>query len=433
MRETVTEAEEPEPLLANQLYEAVQQVGEQRTQDALELSRQLTEAGVGSEATEPMRQASEGVRQLREQIDRAAQSVLGDETEALRRANEQLRQLADALNQEIDQAQGGSRQQNGVEPNGEGQRGQPGQNGEPREGDQRETGQGEGEPSEQSADDSQEDQQNGEGQPPGENGQPSSELQGQGSGRRPGQPNAQPGRGRGAEGEEPDSQNAPDDQPSDQGEPSEGAQQDEEQNSAQQSEQGQGGQDGDQQGGGRRGGARRREGDAAANSTSDENAAEDASPDDPNRNGGQRRGNPNGRGGIRGGANVFDNLEDIFAGGGPEWRGGPITGEDFRPWSEGMREVEDMLDDPELSAEVARIRDRAEQVRVEYKRHGTKPDWNKLVDMVAQPLNELQAEIAEEIRRKEAPEALAPIDRDAAPPEIAEEVRVYHQRVGSGR
>jgi hypothetical protein len=97
-----------------------------------------------------------------------------------------------------------------------------------------------------------------------------------------------------------------------------------------------------------------------------------------------------------------------------------------------MREVEDMLDDPDLSAEAARIRDRAEAARVDYIRHSKTPDWNKLQDMVAEPLAELRGRIAEEIRRKESPDALAPIDRDAAPPEFAEEVRLYYQRLGSG-
>jgi len=47
-------------------------------------------------------------------------------------------------------------------------------------------------------------------------------------------------------------------------------------------------------------------------------------------------------------------------------------------------------------------------------------------------LAELRVRISEEIRRKESPDALAPIERDAAPAEFAEEVRLYYQRLGSG-
>jgi hypothetical protein len=52
--------------------------------------------------------------------------------------------------------------------------------------------------------------------------------------------------------------------------------------------------------------------------------------------------------------------------------------------------------------------------------------------MVAEPLRELRQRIAEEIRRKESPDALAPIDRDSAPAEFAEQIRLYYQRLGSG-
>jgi hypothetical protein len=97
-----------------------------------------------------------------------------------------------------------------------------------------------------------------------------------------------------------------------------------------------------------------------------------------------------------------------------------------------MREVEDMLNDPELSAEAARIRDRAEEARADYKRRSRTPDWTKLQDLVAEPLTELRQRIAEEIRRQESPDALVPIDRDAAPAEFADEVRLYYQRLGSG-
>ena len=45
--------------------------------------------------------------------------------------------------------------------------------------------------------------------------------------------------------------------------------------------------------------------------------------------------------------------------------GGPITGEDFRDWSERIGDVEEMLDDPELRTEAARIRDRAADARAD--------------------------------------------------------------------
>ena len=38
-----------------------------------------------------------------------------------------------------------------------------------------------------------------------------------------------------------------------------------------------------------------------------------------------------------------------------------------------------------------------------------------------------------EVRRRESPDALVPIDRDPVPPQYAEGVRRYYERLGSGR
>ena len=112
---------------------------------------------------------------------------------------------------------------------------------------------------------------------------------------------------------------------------------------------------------------------------------------------------------------------------------GPITGEGFRQWSDRMRDVEELLDDPEMRAEAARIRDRARGAREEFKRHSKEPDWNQLKTLVADPINELRDRIAEEVRRRESPDALVPIDRDPVPPQFAEGVRRYYERLGSGQ
>jgi hypothetical protein len=56
-----------------------------------------------------------------------------------------------------------------------------------------------------------------------------------------------------------------------------------------------------------------------------------------------------------------------------------------------------------------------------------------LKTLVAEPINELRDRIAEEVRRRESPDALVPIDRDPVPPQFAEGVRRYYERLGSGR
>jgi hypothetical protein len=108
-------------------------------------------------------------------------------------------------------------------------------------------------------------------------------------------------------------------------------------------------------------------------------------------------------------------------------------GEGFRQWSDRMRDVEELLDDPALRAEAARVRDRVRGVREEFKRHAKEPVWKDVETMVANPIEELHRKIAEEIRRREAPDALVPIDRDPVPPQYAEGVRRYYERLGSGR
>jgi hypothetical protein len=141
-----------------------------------------------------------------------------------------------------------------------------------------------------------------------------------------------------------------------------------------------------------------------------------------------------GRGGNRPNTDAGGDLERFLGGGdgGPEERAGPITGENFRDWADRLRDVEEMLDDGELRAEAARIRDRAEDAREEFKRHSKEPDWTKLQDLVSDPLVELSQRIDEEIRKLESPDALVPIDRDPVPPEFAEQIRRYYERLGSG-
>jgi hypothetical protein len=126
-------------------------------------------------------------------------------------------------------------------------------------------------------------------------------------------------------------------------------------------------------------------------------------------------------------------IEGLSQRGPSEGPGGPITGEGFRQWSDRMRDVEELLDNPDLRAEAARIRDRVRGEREEFKRHSKEPDASKLQGLVADPLNELRKRVTEEIRRRESPDALVPIDRDPVPPRYTEGVRRYYERLGSGK
>ena len=65
MRQTIEEAEEPEPLLAKQLYDTVREAHQQRVENALDVARRLVDVGIEREAGEAMRVADEGVSRLR--------------------------------------------------------------------------------------------------------------------------------------------------------------------------------------------------------------------------------------------------------------------------------------------------------------------------------------------------------------------------------
>ena len=76
---------------------------------------------------------------------------------------------------------------------------------------------------------------------------------------------------------------------------------------------------------------------------------------------------------------------------------GPLTGERFRDWSDRLRDVEEMVADPELRAEAARIRERARAMRAELKRHSAEPNWELVQSQVAGPLVELRDRVAAEL------------------------------------
>jgi len=120
-------------------------------------------------------------------------------------------------------------------------------------------------------------------------------------------------------------------------------------------------------------------------------------------------------------------------GGGPGGQGGPLTGSNFSEFSERLRDVESMVSDPALQAEVARIRERARSLRAEFKRHSQTPNWDLVRTTVHEPMIQLQKQLSEEILRREEPESLVPVDRDPVPPRFQSLVKEYYERLGSGK
>jgi hypothetical protein len=287
-------------LMSRSLYDRLRQVAENDGAKSLELTAELLRQGYLPQADQAEQRARAGIDELRRGIERAAESVLGDDTEALRLARQELEALTDQVRQEIARAEGGaltnapSRATPGATP----------------------------------LDASQ--------QPPG----------------RPQQT-------------QPETRNA----------------------SASQQVQARG-----------------------------------------NRQDSERSG---GAGNNRSNRYQID-LDRVLEGGTASGTG-PITGEDFMPWSDRLREVEEMLDLPDLRNDVASARERARLMRQEFKRDLKKPDWAVVRLRIVKPLVEVQDRIAEESARRDSPETLAPIDRDPVPSRYSDLVRRYYEQLGKDK
>ena len=297
MRQTVEEAEPTEPLLSQRLYDAARHAQEQDLDRALAAAEQSLRRGLLDDSRQQEDVARRGIGELREGVERAAESVLGDDTEALRRAHEELDRLARELSDEVER--NASRQP-----------------------------------------DSQEDPQATAG-PDGE--RPS---------------------GRGSSDIKTDGPPRPQDR-------------------------------------------------VAPNTVPQEAAAQNAAAQNA---GGQDA--------------VPQNTVPQNADGG---KLAPIAGEGFLDWSDRLRDVEEMVDDPRLGAEAARIRDQARGFRVDLKRHAQPPNWGLVRVQVLKPLAELRDRVAEELLRRTSREALVPLDRDPVPPKYSEKTRRYYERLGIGK
>lgn len=453
MKEVVTQAESAEPLLSNQLYDSYRKVYQKKVDQALAQAAELTRLGFVSEAKRPEQHASSAIEELRQDIDKAASSILGDEAEALRRARQEVENLREELDRELAQATGrdpnrrsepGEAQDPSNDSSGEGgseadrllrslrgQSGQrrPGDESEPanqgrsglrgnpessdpssRQGGQaedrdREQGQerrsgrtpgerrGEADPKQQSEDrDLSENQQAGERSQRGQGNQPGEQADGQEQNRPGEERGEQREEGqRGGQGQGENRRGRQDDDPNDDAQQGQGRQS--------------GGRGQDQQG---------------ESQGSQEGGDQEGSSDQP---GGRQQRLAQAREGSR----------RFFEGGMNSGPGGPIAGEGYRDWADRIRDVEEMLQDPELRSRAAQIRDRARAMRIDIKRHSKEPNWSLVEKMIAEPLAELSDQLALELARRDSEKMLVPIDRDPVPRQFQELVRRYYEDLGSGR
>jgi len=109
---------------------------------------------------------------------------------------------------------------------------------------------------------------------------------------------------------------------------------------------------------------------------------------------------------------------------------GPITGNDFRQWSDRLRDVEEMLTEEDLRNEAARVRDRARAIRAEFTRHGKEPQWDLVRQQITNPLVELRERVKDKLAQLQSDKATVPIDRDPVPGRFTDVVRRYFENLG---
>ncbi len=410
MQETVEQAESAEPLLAQKLYDSYRKTRQRQVDRSLENTSELLRRGYDPQAQEFEKQAAEGLDQLREDLEEAASTVLGDETEALARALSQLERLERSLDDEIRR----NDPQQGTQENAES--GQPAsQSNQQRGGDR---------PSENQQDGQQQNRQPSSQQQGGQNPNESDNPSEQSSQQQSGQPNAQ----QRSDSDQPQQQGQQ--QSSQQGQqssqqPGQQSQQQSQQQGQQQSQQ-QGQQESQQQGQPSQQQGQQREGQQQQQQGQPSGQAGQQPQSQNQQQGQQPNGQPQGSQQRQSAMNQFAAENPGLA--------SPLTGDGFREWTDGLRDVEEMVDDPELRSRAARIRDRAREMRRDYKRHSKEPRWALVDEMIATPLRELRRDVSEELLRRSADKnANVPIDRDPVPDEYADAVRKYYESLGSGR
>ncbi|MEZ6089956.1 MAG: hypothetical protein R3C05_18405 [Pirellulaceae bacterium] len=374
IEQTVTDAEATEPLLAEKLYDAFRKTKQRQVDERLDMSRQLLQRSLDEQSLEMIRTAGEGISDLKKQIDEASESILGDPSESLRRALGELEDASAQLQAEIQRNDPNAPStQSSERPSGQEDSDQSQSADNPASNETRQPGQqqpGQQQPGQQQPGQQQPGQQQPGQQQPGQQ-QPGQQQPGQ---QQPGQ--QQPGQ------QQPGQQQPGQQQP--------GQQQPGQQQPGQQ-------QPGQQQPGHQQPGQ-------------------------------QQPGQTSSSG--RGGGNVLQSFAESM----DRSEAAPLTGEGFRQWSDQLRDVEELVDDPELRSQAARIREAARRVRTDLKRHNQSPQWDMVRRLIAEPLEELKQHVSEELLRRSADRnALVPIDRDPVPTEFAEQVEKYYEKLGRGK
>ncbi len=452
MRRLSEQAEGNNPLLHRRLYEAVRDAQTGDLEENLEEARLQSRYGNRSEAQDAERQANTSVTQLQQNVEKAAESVLGSETESLRLARSELDKLIEGIQQEEGKGEPGS------------QEGQASQEGQGRQTAAKAPNQKDGEAPEKSATSTAsanpptptapnqpgEKGQEGQGQPNQKTGEGQSSAGGQKGEQPSGEPgSSSPQMAQGQSGQQPgEGPNGPQD-PAAQNPPGgQGGQ------GTQTNPQGQP----NNQGGKGPASANTPEGSADtlvrnASSNAPNNPNTPQNPTAQNQPGGRgtptqasnnsssqspaaagrnlsgndrRSGLPQPAGADRSGSAFFFDETD------EQTDRSPLTGSGYQEWTDRLRNVEELLTQPQLRNEVAKVLDNARALRIDHERNNLAPQADHLGMRITQPLVELRNRVAEELAKRDPANPTVPVDRDPVPPAFRDLVKRYYQQLGHG-
>ena len=103
VRKTVEQSELTEPTLSRKLYDTFREAKQKQTDRALDTTAELLKRGFSPEAGELEKKAQRDINELKKGVEKAAETVLGNDTEALKEAERTLDDLAKAIKKEMNQ------------------------------------------------------------------------------------------------------------------------------------------------------------------------------------------------------------------------------------------------------------------------------------------------------------------------------------------
>ncbi|HWD92799.1 MAG TPA: hypothetical protein VG938_10655 [Verrucomicrobiae bacterium] len=395
MRAVSEQSENIEPLLSQKLYDTLRRADGRHTDNLLEMGAQLAQRGFLPQTSEMEHVARTNINELRQGVESAAQSVLGNETDSLRYAQKELDDLIHQVQRETGAAGTNMAQAAaaGAGASGQSNRLASASGSRPSRGTSNREGTNSNATAQSGQAGSRESQPAGNDSP---NGQ-----------RDAGNPaNAQGGQQNGNQGEQASAQEAEGGQNGQRGNPANGeAQNRDASNPGQQANsQSPAGQNGSRPGGG----------------------------DNAQSSGARTGGQPGDRERLSqlarqlGTRNFTDN-------GGGEGGGGPITSGEYMNWADRLRDVEQVLDSPDLRYQLATVRERASALRQEFRQSKRPPDEKVIREQLVAPMAQVRFWLQQELARQENANSLVPLDRDPVPDNYSELVRKYYEKLGSAQ